>query len=384
MTLEPVAAEPAYVDPRTGQTYPLGTPRWRSDAGGPLMITSLPGIGRGEIDTARRSLWRYAASFPVPVKDPITMGEGLTPLVEHPWRGNRARFKLEWFAPTGSFKDRGATVMMSTLRQQGIERVLEDSSGNGGAAVAAYAAAGGMRAKILVPASTQPGKTVQMRAYGAETELVPGTRQDTADAAERQAADIFYASHNWQAFFLQGTKTLAYELWEDLGFRAPDNVIIPTGAGSNVLGCDIGFCELLRRGEIGRLPRLFAVQPENCAPLHATFLTGGDDLVAIEARPTIAEGTSIVKPVRTREVLAAVRRSGGRTAVVSEREIEAAHGELARTGLYVEPTCASAAAALSKLLDAGAVRPEETTVVVLTGTGLKATQRIGELMGVLP
>lgn len=384
MTLEPVAVEPAYVDPRTGQTYPLGTPRWRSDAGGPLMITSLPGIGRGEIDTARRSLWRYAASFPVPVKDPITMGEGLTPLVEHPWRGNRARFKLEWFAPTGSFKDRGATVMMSTLRQQGIERVLEDSSGNGGAAVAAYAAAGGMRAKILVPASTQPGKTVQMRAYGAETEFVPGTRQDTADAAERQAADIFYASHNWQAFFLQGTKTLAYELWEDLGFRAPDNVIIPTGAGSNVLGCDIGFCELLRRGEIGRLPRLFAVQPENCAPLHATFLTGGDDLVAIEARPTIAEGTSIVKPVRTREVLAAVRRSGGRTAVVSEREIEAAHGELARTGLYVEPTCASAAAALSKLLDAGAVRPEETTVVVLTGTGLKATQRIGELMGVLP
>lgn len=384
MTLEPVAVEPAYVDPRTGQTYPLGTPRWRSDAGGPLMITSLPGIGRGEIDTARRSLWRYAASFPVPVKDPITMGEGLTPLVEHPWRGNRARFKLEWFAPTGSFKDRGATVMMSTLRQQGIERVLEDSSGNGGAAVAAYAAAGGMRAKILVPASTQPGKTVQMRAYGAETELVPGTRQDTADAAERQAADIFYASHNWQAFFLQGTKTLAYELWEDLGFRTPDNVVIPTGAGSNVLGCDIGFCELLRRGEIGRLPRLFAVQPENCAPLHATFLTGGDDLVAIEARPTIAEGTSIVKPVRTREVLAAVRRSGGRTAVVSEREIEAAHGELARTGLYVEPTCASAAAALSKLLDAGAVRPEETTVVVLTGTGLKATQRIGELMGVLP
>lgn len=384
MTLEPVAAEPAYVDPRTGQTYPLGTPRWRSDAGGPLMITPLPGIGRGEIDTARRSLWRYAASFPVPVKDPITMGEGLTPLVEHPWRGNRAHFKLEWFAPTGSFKDRGATVMMSTLRQQGIERVLEDSSGNGGAAVAAYAAAGGMRAKILVPASTQPGKTVQMRAYGAETELVPGTRQDTADAAERQAADIFYASHNWQAFFLQGTKTLAYELWEDLGFRAPDNVIIPTGAGSNVLGCDIGFCELLRRGGISRLPRLFAVQPENCAPLHATFLTGGDDLVAIEARPTIAEGTSIVKPVRTREVLAAVRRSGGRTAVVSEREIEAAHGELARTGLYIEPTCASAAAALTKLLDAGAVRPEETTVVVLTGTGLKATQRIGELMGVLP
>lgn len=384
MEQDHVAAEPAYIDPRTGHMYPLATPRWRSDAGGPLMITPLQGIGRGDIDTARRSLWRYAASFPVSIQDPVTMGEGLTPLVEHGWRGSSAHFKLEWFAPTGSFKDRGATVMISTLRQQGIDRVLEDSSGNGGAAIAAYAAAGGMRSKILVPASTQSGKTVQMRAYGAETELVPGTRQDTADAAERQAADIFYASHNWQAFFLQGTKTLAYELWEDLGFRAPDNVIIPTGAGSNVLGCDIGFCELLRRGEIGRLPRLFAVQPENCAPLHATFLTGGDELVAIEAKPTIAEGTSIAKPVRPREVLAGIRRSGGRTVAVSEREIEGAHGELARTGLYVEPTCASAAAALSKLLEAGVVRPEETTVLVLTGTGLKATQRIGELMGVLP
>lgn len=384
MEREPVPAAPAYVDPRTGQTYPLETPRWRADTGGPLMITPLPGIGRADIDTARRSLWRYAASFPVPIKQPITMGEGLTPLVEHGWRNGRAHFKLEWFAPTGSFKDRGATVMMSTLRQQGIDHVLEDSSGNGGAAIAAYAAAGGMRSKILVPAYTQPGKTVQMRAYGAETELIPGTRQDTADAAERQAAEIFYASHNWQAFFLQGTKTLAYELWEDLGFKAPDNVIIPTGAGSNVLGCDIGFCELLRRGEIERLPRLFAVQPENCAPLHATFQTGGDDLVIIEAKPTIAEGTSIAKPVRTREVLAGVRRSGGQTVAISEDEIEAAWGELARTGLYVEPTCASAAAALSKLLDAGTVRPEETTVLILTGSGLKATQRIGELLRVLP
>ncbi|WP_406856062.1 threonine synthase [Alsobacter sp. KACC 23698] len=376
----PVPANPAYLDPQTGETYSLDTPRWRSDTGGPLMITPLPGIGRVHIDTARRSLWRYAAAFPILVKEPITMGEGLTPLVEHSWRGGRALCKLEWFAPTGSFKDRGATVMISTLREQGVERVLEDSSGNGGAAIAAYAAAGGMRSKILVPAYTQPGKTVQMRAYGAETELVPGTRQDTANAAERQAADIFYASHNWQPFFLQGTKTLAYELWEDLNFKAPDNVVIPTGAGSNVLGCDIGFCELLRRGEIDRLPRLFAVQPENCAPLHATFLSGGDDLVAIDAKPTIAEGTAIAKPVRTREVLAAVRRSGGQTVAVSEQEIEVAWSELARSGLYVEPTCASVAAALSRLLEAGIVRPEETTVLILTGAGLKATQRIGELL----
>ena len=248
------------------------------------------------------------------------MGEGCTPLVDHPWRGGRAHFKLEWFAPTGSFKDRGASVMISILRQQGVTRLLEDSSGNGGAAIAAYAAAGGTEAKILVPAYTQPGKTVQMRAYGAEVELIPGTRQDTADEAERQAERIFCASHNWQAFFLQETKRLAYELWEDLGFRAPDNVLTPTGAGSNVLGCDIGFGELLRRGEIKRLPRLFAVQPANCAPLCASFAPGAADYMPVETLPTIAEGTAIAKPERTREVLAAIRRSGGAAVSVAEEE----------------------------------------------------------------
>ncbi|MGU3664884.1 pyridoxal-phosphate dependent enzyme [Methylobacterium sp. A49B] len=374
----------AYLDPATGATYPIETPRWRSETGGPLMITDLPGIGRGEIDTGRRSLWRYAAALPVPVADPVTLGEGCTPLVRRPWRGGHAHFKLEWFAPSGSFKDRGAAVMLSILRQQGIDAVLEDSSGNGGAAVATYAAAAGMRAKILVPASTSPAKTVQMRAAGAEVELIPGTRQDTADAAVGQAASIFYASHNWQAHFLQGTKTLAYELWEDLGFAAPDAVIIPCGAGSNILGCDIGFSELLRRGEIARLPRLYAVQPAHCAPLHAGFEAGAEDFVPVTPRPTLAEGASIAQPVRGREVLAALRRSGGGTVAVSEESIEAALMELARSGLYVEPTCAMAAAALTDLTARGAIRPGETTVVVLTGTGIKATPRIAELLGLAP
>lgn len=374
----------AYLEPASGRQFPIEQPRWRSDDGLPLMVTDLPGIGRADVASGVRSIWRYAAALPIAVADPITMGEGCTPLVERRWRGGRALFKLEWFAPTGSFKDRGASVMMSILRQQGIDHVLEDSSGNGGAAVAAYAAAGGMKAKILVPAYAQPGKTVQMRAYGAEVELTPGTRQDCADAAEAQSQNIFYASHNWQAFFLQGTKTLAYELWEDLGFRAPDNILIPTGAGSNVLGCDIGFSELLRAGQIATLPRLFAVQPANCAPIQQGFAAGATDFVAVETSPTIAEGTSIAKPIRTREVLSALRRSGGGAVAVSEDEIVAALMELAGTGLYAEPTCATAAAALTRLLAQGVVKSEETTVVLLTGTGLKATQKVGELLGVLP
>jgi threonine synthase len=380
----PLAGPPAYVDLASGRKYRISEPRWRSDAGAPLMITPLPGMGRDMMDTGAPSLWRYAAALPVEVPDPITLGEGLTPLVSRPWRGAPALFKLEWFSPTGSFKDRGASVMLSILRAQGVTKVLEDSSGNGGAAIAGYAAAGGLKAKILVPASTSPDKTVQMRAYGAEIELIPGTREDVSDAAVRQAETIFYAGHNWQPFFLQGTKTLAYELWEDLKFNAPDNVIIPTGAGSNILGCDIGFGELLRRGEIASLPRLFAAQPMNCAPLHASFMAGSDDLTPVEVRPTIAEGASIVAPVRAREVLAALRRSRGATVALSEAEIEKALFELGRMGLYAEPTSALAAAALTKLIERGVVQPGETTVVVMTGAGLKATWRIGELMGALP
>jgi threonine synthase len=373
---------PAYLDPRSGETFAIDTPRWCGTARAPLFLTDLPGIGRGQIDTGTSSLWRYAAALPLAVAEPITMGEGCTPLVPRSLYGAPALLKCEWFMPTGSFKDRGASVMLSILRQQGIAAVLEDSSGNGGAAVAAYAASGGMAATIMAPASTSPAKTVAMRAAGAAVELIPGNRQATSDAAEARADSVFYASHNWQPFFLHGTKTLAYELWEDLGFRQPDNIIIPCGAGSNVLGCDIGFSELLRAGQIDRLPRLFAAQPENCGPIAATWLAHSATQVATEIRPTIAEGTAIAAPLRLPEVLAALDRSGGGAVLLGEAEIAAATLMLARGGVYVEPTSAQAAAAFQRLLQAGTIRADETTVLVLTGTGLKATPRIAELLGI--
>src|ERR1700754_4236808 len=125
-----------------------------------------------------------------------------------------------------------------------------------------------------VPPHAPPTRTVQSRAAGATIQFIPGSRQDCADAALAESARIFYASHNWHPFFLHGTKTLAYELWEDLGFAAPDNVIVPCGAGSNVLGCEIGFSELLRAGEIEVMPRIFAAQPANCGPIAAAFIAG--------------------------------------------------------------------------------------------------------------
>ena len=368
----------AYLDPRTGRTYPLDTPRWCGDGQAPLLLTPLPGITRHAIRAEDRSLWRYAAALPFIPDDPITMGEGCTPLVPRVIGGASALLKCEWFMPTGSFKDRGASVMLSLLRAQGVTDVLEDSSGNGGAAVSAYAAAGGMKATIFVPASTSPAKTVQSRASGATIQLIPGSRQDCADAALAESERIFYASHNWHPFFLHGTKTLAYELWEDLGFVAPDNVIVPCGAGSNVLGCGIGFAELLRAGEISRLPRIFAAQPANCAPIARAFL--GE--APVPAQPTIAEGTAIAQPLRTMEVNQVLTDSQGGAVMLTEEEIAAATIDLARTGIYVEPTCAQAAAAFARLLAAGTITADQTTVVVLTGTGLKSTPRIAELLGV--
>ena len=373
----------AYLDPRTGQTFPLDRPRWCGPGHAPLLLTPLPGIGRADIDTATRSLWRYRAAFPMQTDAPISMGEGCTPLIPRNLHGADVHLKCEWFMPTGSFKDRGASVMLSFLKAQGVTHVLEDSSGNGGAAVSAYAAAGGMRATIMAPDSTSPAKTVQMRAHGADVELIPGNRQATSDAAVARAESTFYASHNWHPFFLHGTKTLAYELWEDLGFRAPDNIITPCGAGSNVLGCEIGFAELLRAGQIDRMPRIFAAQPENCGPIAAAFLAGSDTLLPAETRPTIAEGTAIAQPLRLREVLGALRETNGGAVHLTEAEIVRATLDLAALGIYVEPTSAQAAAALAKLLASGAIASGQTTVLVLTGSGLKATPRIADMLGVV-
>ncbi|MBR0796476.1 threonine synthase [Bradyrhizobium jicamae] len=372
---------PSYIDPLNGRHYPLDVPRWCSDEGKPLLVTPQPGISRDDIDRSVRSLWRYRAALPVEIARPITMGEGCTPLVEKEWGDLRPHFKLEWFNPTSSFKDRGTTVMLSFMRQLGVDAVLEDSSGNGGASVAAYGAAGGMRVRILAPSTTSPMKVAQMHAFGAEVQLVEGPREESEAEAIRQSKQTFYSSHNWQPFFLEGTKSFAYEIWEDFNFAAPDNIVMPVGAGSSLLGCYIGFKELLAAGQITRLPRLFAAQPLNCSPVDASFAAGVDTPVDRAVKKTIAEGTAIKHPLRLKQMIAALKDSGGGTVAIPEDGIIAALKRLARTGLFVEPTSASAAAALDVLKERGAIRPNERTAVIISGTGIKAAALITELLG---
>lgn len=375
---QPSAVGAAELCDRSGRRYALDDPRWRGEDGGPLAVSALPGLRPERIDTSERSLWRYHAALPVPVASRVSLGEGCTPMIPVDWAGQRVHFKLEWFNPTSSFKDRGVSVMISHLAAHGADRVLEDSSGNGGSAVAAYAAAAGIRAKIIVPAATSAAKILQARAYGAEIELVEGTRDEVADEAIRQSRRIPYASHNWHPMFIQGTKTVAYEMWESLGFTAPDNVVLVAGAGSNIIGCDLAFGELLDAGQIDRRPRLFAGQPEHWATIADT-LNGVDPDSRGERVPTIAEGASIAHPVRLPEAVQAIRRSGGAAYAVPEAEIHAAVRALSARGLYAEPTSSVAVATLDHFIATGDIAPGETTVVVLTGAGLKSAETMASV-----
>jgi threonine synthase len=369
-----------YVDSITGVTYSLDEPRWRGESGAHVNLGDAPGLRRKEIETSVHSLWRYRKALLVDAADAVTMGEGWTPLVRGEWDGVPVALKLDYLMPSGSFKDRGMSVMVSYLKSRGVTNVLEDSSGNAGASLSAYAAAAGMRCRILVPEAASYPKIAQIAACGAEVVTIKGSRQDVADAAFAMSRDLFYASHNWQPFFAEGTKTLAYELWEQLDFRAPDSVVIPVGYGANVLGCDRGFCEILRRGEMARMPRLYGVQAANCAPYYAAFRAGVEHFIPSLVSPTIAEGIASSKPTRMREVLAPVRASGGEIVAVTEDEIVRALAALARKGFYVEPTSAAAAAGLSQLIARGVIGRGEATVLVLTGSGLKASESIGRLL----
>ena len=365
-----------YLYDRSGGRYALGDVRWRGDDGSPLMMSPVSAPTPAQIDARERSLWRYHVAIPVDPAHRVSLGEGFTPLLPINWGGLRVHVKLEWFNPTSSFKDRGVAVMLSHLKAQGARNVLEDSSGNGGSSVAAYAAAAGLRAKIIVPAATSEAKILQARACGAEIELVNGSREDVSREAIRQSEHLPYASHNWNPFFLQGTKTLAYEMWEDLGFTAPDNIVLVAGAGSTVLGCDIAFTELLEAGQIDHLPRLLVGQPQHWATI-ADAVNGVGREQRCSRMPTIAEGAAISRPVRLPEVVAAIRRSGGAAVAVTEGQIRAAVHTLAQSGLYAEPTSGVAAAALDEFIASGTVRQDETTVVVLTGSGLKSAEKMG-------
>jgi threonine synthase len=371
----------SYINPRTRKTWSIEMPLWSSpDDRKYVNLTEGKGIVRNLIDTQCNSLWRYRAALPLINSNIESLGEGFTPLIETKWKSRTARMKLEYLMPSGSFKDRGTAVMMNYLKQCGIDYILEDSSGNAGASIATYAAFMGMRCRIVVPVSAPQGKKTQIRAMGAEVIEISGTREDVTKATLEMAKDIFYAGHNYQPYFLEGTKTLAFELWEQLEYNAPDVVIAPLGQGSNVMGLHIGFKALLAQGQIPKLPRIYGVQAASCAPYFAVFRSGRQDYIPITPRPTIADGIASFKPVRLAENLQAMRETGGECIAIEEEDIISAHQELRQRGFYTEPTSAVAAAAFDKLARENKIFDTEIIVLILTGSGLKATDKIATLL----
>jgi threonine synthase len=355
---------------------PAATLQWRCTCGGLYHLRTAATFPRTAIRKRPHTLWRYREALPLPEAcDTVTLGESVTPLL--PWPAlPGCVLKLEFLSPTGSFKDRGAAVMLSHMSHLGVRAAVEDSSGNAGAAVAAYAARAGIACRIFVPAATSSGKLAQITAYGAAVAPIAGTREDVAAAARAAAEQSYYASHVFNPYFFQGTKTFALELWEQLGFRAPDRVILPVGHGTLYLGAYLGFRDLLEAGEIPSLPRLIGVQADLCAPLAAAWR--GEP--AGEPASTVAEGIRIAAPDRAEEILQACRQTGGEMFTVSESEIVSTLLTLGRTGLFVEPTAAVAPAGALKLAATGRLPTEGITVIPLTGSGLKASQTIAKLL----
>ncbi|WP_280585955.1 pyridoxal-phosphate dependent enzyme [Halorubrum sp. Boch-26] len=383
--------------------------RWRCECGAPLNFADPPIPDRpasyqpipdrpasdpaeGGRPGARGGLWAFSEFLAVgdDPADRVTLGEGTTPLVgADDWN---AEFKLEYVFPTGSFKDRGATTTLTRARELGVDRVVEDSSGNAGAAIATYAARAGIDAAVYVPADVKESKLRAIRRAGAEPVRIEGTRGDVTDACiaalgeSRESREddagrggakgggsggaAWYASHAWNPAFFEGTATVAYEIARQRGWEAPDAVVTPLGHGTLFLGAYRGFRRLERAGRIDAVPRLFGAQAAGIAPivreLHGAEAADPDGRVN-----AAADGIQIAEPVRKAEILDAIAESDGDALAVTEAAAERELDRLHRAGFYTEPTCAVAPAALRELRERGTLAPDEDVVVPLTGSGLK-------------
>ncbi len=345
-------------DPDQGAPYACPNCGGLYDYAGPFTPGAAPASGPG--------IWRDAAALGVDT-EPLTLGEGHTPLLPARVAGREVLFKCEYQNPSGSFKDRGEATLVSFLRSRGVSEAIEDSSGNAGASFAAYAARAGIKARVYVPESASGPKREQIEAYGAELVAVPGPRSNAADAV-RGAADAgaVYASHAYLPFNLPGYATCALEIVEQLG-QAPGAVVVPAGQAGLLLGMSRGFDALAAAGRIPKIPAMVGVQAAACAPLTALFDMGMLGLSFVTEGATVAEGVRTRSPLRARAAVDAVGRSGGRFLAIDEAAILPGRDALARLGFYVEPTSALVWQALQDVLPALA----DPVVAILTGSGYK-------------
>jgi len=364
------------------RTFSLDENVFRCTCGGLLDLTPRPpGFSLRQVRADEPGLFRYATALPFrPGSTPwrgVSMGEGRTPLVPLGPDQPGVLVKVDYAMPTLSFKDRGAVVVVAQAQAIGARKLIQDSSGNAGAAVAAYAARAGLPCDIYVPAGTSARKIAQIAAYGAQVKTVPGSREDTAEAALDAASrgDAFFASHVYNPYFHQGTKTYLYEIFEELGGLLPEVLFLPVGNGSLFLGVHLALREFLELGLIDRYPKVVAVQAEGCAPIQQAHAIGASNVRAVTNQGTAAEGIAIAAPLRGNQILAALRELQAEIILAPESGLAAAKEQLARRGFFVETTTAATWAAYcawNQSMRASSTLPASCRVVLpLCGAGLK-------------
>jgi len=342
---------------------------WRcQQCGGILDWDGLPTFIASLIDVSDTSLWRYADWLPVEKR--LTLGEGMTPLVETEIEGVRFCAKLEYLNPTGSYKDRGTAVLLNHIAAYHAPEVIDDSSGNAGASVAAYASALGMQARIFVPAAGVASKKALILAFGGTLVEVEGAQHAKTEACHEAAKTTTYASHAWSPYFLLGQMTAGFEIWEQTGQHVPDVIVTPVGHGALFLGIARAFKALLDAGLVDHLPAMVAVQSEAIDPVVQGYEQNIETPpVVTEKQRTVADGIMVNRPVRGQEVLATIQETGGAAFRVSDAQISAAQQNLARRGLIAEPTSSATVAALPQVVEKFGTGKQ--IICCLTGNGLK-------------
>jgi len=349
----------------------VATRKAKCDCGGLWKLDyKVPKFDLKKIDTNEWNIFRYKnfiALDDTSYKD-ITLGEGLTPIINF---DKNLMIKMDYFMPTLSFKDRGAAILISHCKSIGVKSVVQDSSGNAGNSVAAYCAKANIDCEIFVPEGTSPKKIDMIKAHGAKVNVVEGSRDHCADVCRLKVEKdgVYYANHVYNPFFYEGTKTYIYEVFEQLK-RIPDNIFIPVGNGTLYLGVMKGLVELLDSGVIEKMPNIYAIQSENCAPLLKAFKSKMKETTSIEAKATLAEGIAIGKPMRGEEILELAYKYNVKFIYALEKDILEARNILAKKGIYCEhTTAANYAAYLNYVKENGEIKD---CLITMCGAGLKS------------
>jgi len=379
-----------------GRTYPAEALHVCDFCFGPLEVTYdyervAATITRERIEAGPRSIWRYADLLPVVDANPVDLGAGFTPLV----RADRLAAELGlgelWIKddtanPTGSFKDRVVSVALTKARQLGFKVAACASTGNLANSVAAHAARAGMDSVVLIPHDLERAKVTMTSVYGGRVFAVQGSYDDVnrlcAELTSEQPEWAF-VNVNVRTYYAEGSKTLAFEVAEQLGWRAPDHVVVPIGSGSQLTKVAKGFEELWKVGLLDEAPsvRVSGAQAEGCSPVATAFAEGTDAIRPVKPK-TIAKSLAIGNPADGWYALDTIRSSGGSCASVTDAEVLDGIRLLARTeGIFAETAGGVTIATLAKLAAQGVVRPDERVVAMVTGHGLKTVEALADVVG---